>query len=256
VLNYPSNPTGTSYTRIELDELAEVASRNRVVILSDEIYGPLHHRGDHASIVPRYPTGTVFSGGLSKWCGAGGWRLGLFVVPGEMRWLLTAMSAAASETFTSTSAPIQYAAIHAFVGDTDIDLYLIRCRQVLAALGPFVAGVLRSVGVDVAEPDGAFYLFPDFDAFREPLLGRKIETSADLCERLLMETGVAILPGSEFGRDPHELTARLAYVDFDGADALRAIERGEAVGEAFLRLHCTATVEAAERIADWVQALA
>ena len=86
ILNYPSNPTGTSYTADQLGELAELARKYRVVLLSDEIYGKLHHEGAHVSIVPRYPEGTIFSGGLSKWCGAGGWRLGVFVFPECLRW--------------------------------------------------------------------------------------------------------------------------------------------------------------------------
>ena len=75
VLNYPSNPTGATYTPEELRDIAEVARGHRVVLLSDEIYGKLHYEGEHSSIVPLYPEGTIFSGGLSKWCGAGGWRL-------------------------------------------------------------------------------------------------------------------------------------------------------------------------------------
>jgi outer membrane protein OmpA-like peptidoglycan-associated protein len=75
ILNYPSNPTGGTYGFDELQGLAEVARRYRVILLSDEIYGKLHHRGEHRSIVPLYPEGTVFSGGLSKWCGATAARL-------------------------------------------------------------------------------------------------------------------------------------------------------------------------------------
>ena len=70
-----------------------------------------------------YPEGTIFSGGLSKWCGAGGWRLGLFVFPPGLRWLLDGMAAVASETFTSTCAPIQYAAVRAFQEDDSLDEY-------------------------------------------------------------------------------------------------------------------------------------
>ena len=77
VLNYPSNPTGTTYRAEELQALADVVRKYRVIVLSDEIRGKLHHEGQHRSIVPMYPEGTIFSGGLSKWCGAGGWRLDL-----------------------------------------------------------------------------------------------------------------------------------------------------------------------------------
>jgi aspartate aminotransferase len=255
VLNYPSNPTGTTYSVAELEELAEAASRHRVVLLSDEIYGKLHHRGEHASIVPIYPQGTVFSGGLSKWCGAGGWRLGLFVVPRSMRWLLEAMAATASETFTSTSAPIQYAAVRAFSGGDDIDDYLSRCRLVLAVLGRFLARSLREASIEVLEPEGGFYLLAEFTPMREALARRGVRSSLELCERLLVETGVAILPGTDFGRSPDELLARLAYVDFDGGTAIEAVAKGETVDEAFLRRYCSRTVEGVDRICEWVHDL-
>ncbi|MDO9190944.1 MAG: aminotransferase class I/II-fold pyridoxal phosphate-dependent enzyme, partial [Sulfurimicrobium sp.] len=92
ILNYPSNPTGDSYTLDELKALAKVARKYKVILLSDEIYGELHHRGQHVSIARFYPEGTIISGGLSKWCGAGGWRLGTFVFPHSLRWLLDAMA--------------------------------------------------------------------------------------------------------------------------------------------------------------------
>ncbi|MBZ0201084.1 MAG: aminotransferase class I/II-fold pyridoxal phosphate-dependent enzyme, partial [Ignavibacteriaceae bacterium] len=103
IINYPSNPTGLTYQNGELKELARVAKKYKVILLSDEIYGELHHKGKHISISRYYPEGTIISSGLSKWCGAGGWRLGTFTFPTSMRWLLDAMAVMASETFTSTS---------------------------------------------------------------------------------------------------------------------------------------------------------
>ena len=122
ILNYPSNPTGGSYSPTELKAIAQVARANGVILLSDEIYGELHHAGKHDSIARFYPEGTIISSGLSKWCGAGGWRLGTFIFPPGLRWLLDAMANVASETYTSTSAPIQYAAVRAFQGGLNRNL--------------------------------------------------------------------------------------------------------------------------------------
>ena len=74
ILNYPSNPTGQTYSPSQLEALADVARRYEIVLLSDEIYGELHHDGLHLSLARFYPEGTIISSGLSKWCGAGGWR--------------------------------------------------------------------------------------------------------------------------------------------------------------------------------------
>ncbi|NVB37710.1 aminotransferase class I/II-fold pyridoxal phosphate-dependent enzyme [Pseudenhygromyxa sp. WMMC2535] len=257
ILNYPANPTGRSYSRAELEALADVAMANNVVLLSDEIYGELHHEGNHASIAPFYPEGTIISSGLSKWCGAGGWRLGTFLFPKRMRWLLDAMASAASETFTSTSAPIQHAAIRAFEGGPDIERYLLDERRVLAGLGRWSALALQAAGAHCPAPHGAFYLFPDFEAHREALAARGILDAPALCERLLEDTGVAILPGVEFGRPRTELTARLAYVNFDGEAALAELaaqdDPSAPVDEDFLRRRCGETLTAIERICEWVQ---
>ncbi|MEZ4444187.1 MAG: aminotransferase class I/II-fold pyridoxal phosphate-dependent enzyme [Polyangiaceae bacterium] len=255
VLNDPSNPTGLSIPRDRLGELAAVARRHRVVVLSDEIYGELAHDGGHDSISRHYPEGTIISGGLSKWCGAGGWRLGTFLFPRAMRWLLDAMAAVASETYTSTSAPIQYAAVTAFRGGPAIDRYLVDCRRILAGLGRWCAARLRRAGARQPDPTGAFYLFPDLSPQRARLAARGIDGSRELCERLLDETGVAILPGGSFGREDAELCCRLAYVDFDGGAALEAVaalpEDG-LVDEAFLRAHCRPVLQAMDRFGDWL----
>ncbi|MFQ5511416.1 MAG: pyridoxal phosphate-dependent aminotransferase [Candidatus Krumholzibacteriia bacterium] len=258
VLNYPSNPTGRTLSHTQLGEIAEVARENHVVVLSDEIYGKIHHRGKHESIVPLYPEGTIFSGGLSKWCGAGGWRLGLFVFPKSLRWLLEAMAAVASETFTSTSAPIQYAAVRAFQEGPEIERYLVQSRRVLSAIGERLTGLLAKAGADILPPQGAFYLFPDFSPLRERLLKKGIRTGIEMCERLLEDAGVAILPGSAFGRPADEFTARLAYVDFDGKRALEAAESvplDEALGDGFVHENCGRVVEAVDHIGDWIGAM-
>ncbi|HXI02807.1 MAG TPA: pyridoxal phosphate-dependent aminotransferase, partial [Candidatus Saccharimonadales bacterium] len=255
ILNYPANPTGHTYDAGRLERIARVARRYRVILLSDEIYGKLHHDGEHVSIVPMYPEGTIYSGGISKWCGAGGWRLGVFVFPPGLQWLRDGMAAVASETFTSTSAPIQYAAIRAFQEDPELKRYLDGSRAILKALGNELAERLRRSGAHVAAPQGGFYLFPDFTAHTESLRAKRIRSGTELCERLLQETGVAILPGSAFGRPEDELTARISYVNFDGAAALDAL--GDDAGRtppdvAFLERHCAETLEAVDILCRWV----
>ncbi|MGE0791059.1 MAG: pyridoxal phosphate-dependent aminotransferase [Sandaracinaceae bacterium] len=257
ILTYPSNPTGLTFKTEQLRAFAAIAREHRLVVLSDEIYGELHHKGQHVSIARFYPEGTIISAGLSKWCGAGGWRLGTFVFPQELRWLLDAMSAVASETYTSTSAPIQYAAVTAFDGGPEIDAYLASARRVLSALGRWSARQLREAGLVCPHPSGAFYLFVDFEPHRTVLAARGITTSRELCAALLRDTGVAILPGEVFGRAPEELTARLAYVDFDGhkaLDAVAVIPRQQPLDVTFLRRHCRRVVNAIEAIAEWTEA--
>jgi aspartate aminotransferase len=255
ILNYPSNPTGLTFSAAQLKDLADVAEKYKLVVLSDEIYGRLHHTGAHRSIIPLYPEGTVLSSGLSKWCGAGGWRLGCFVFPRQMRWLFESMVTIATETFTSTSAPIQYAAVAAFQDGPEITKYLGHAQGILCSLGQYLSRRLQEGGFDVFQPDGAFYLFPDFSSRAEHLARKGIHTSTDFCQRLLDETGVAILPGANFGRPAAELTARLSYVDFDGSAALAAassLPPAALMDESFLRDYCGKVLQAVELLIEWV----
>lgn len=255
VLNYPGNPDGDTYTTAELERLAEVARQHEMILLSDEIYGQLHHKGEHVSIARFYPEGTIISSGLSKWCGAGGWRLGTFTFPESLDWLLEAMSAVASETYTSVCAPVQHAAVRAFEGGMRIERYLWHVRRILAALGGTCAAILREAGIRVHMPAGAFYLFLDFSPLAARLAARGLGDGRTLCARMLAECGVAILPGEDFERPAGELTARLAYVDFDGAGALAASETiplDQTLPESFVEQMCGDTIAAARALADWI----
>lgn len=177
VLNYPSNPVGCSYDDEELKRLADVARRYQVILLSDEIYGQLHHKGMHTSIARYYPGGTIISSGLSKWCGAGGWRLGTFTFPPDLDWFLEKMAAVASETYTSVSAPIQWAAVRAFRGGVQIERYLWQVRRILATLARECLDILREGGITIPPVVGGFYLFLDFSPLASRLAQRGIGDS-------------------------------------------------------------------------------
>lgn len=255
VLNYPGNPDGLTYPTNELKEIAKVAKDYELILLSDEIYGQLHHKGGHVSVARFYPEGTIISSGLSKWCGAGGWRLGTFTFPRNLDWIMEAMAAVASETYTSVSAPIQYAAVEAFRGGMAIERYLWHARRILSTLGQKCYRILYDAGVRIHSPEGAFYMFPDFSPFSEEMAKRGIHGSATLCERLLRETGVAMLPGTSFERPCEELTARISYINFAGSRALAASEtipmHQELLPE-FIQAQCEETLEATEMLADWL----
>ena len=253
ILNYPGNPDGCTYTGEELEALAAVCRRHKLVVISDEIYGPLHFEGQHVSLARYYPEGTIISGGLSKWCGAGGWRLGTFAFPAGLEWLQRAMAAVASETFTSVSAPIQHAAITAFKGSPTIDLYIEDSRRVLSAIASWTTERLRRAGVNVHRPVGGFYMTLDFSELDSQLRARGVNTNLVLAERLLDEAGVAILGGACFQLPEQWLTARLAFVDFDGGSALLAA-RTEPVDEIFFRRYCPRIVAGVEALCDWLPA--
>ena len=221
ILNYPGNPDGGTYSAEELKALANVARKNNVLILSDEIYGRLYHKGEHASIARFYPEGTIVSSSLSKWCAAGGWRLGHFAFPKELFWLKEALASITSDTYSCVAAPIQYAGLQAYNDKDTVGEYLFHCRRILSTIGNFCASTLLEAGVNIQSPSGAFYLFPDFESFRISLSEKGIHDSAAMCEQLLQDTRVVLLPGTAFGRPAEELNARIAYVNFDGGKTLQ-----------------------------------
>jgi aspartate aminotransferase len=256
ILNYPGNPEGASYSELELKKISEICREKNIIILSDEIYGELNHKNNHVSIAKFYPEGTIISSGLSKWCGAGGWRLGTFTFPQELRMLMEAMASVASETYTSVCAPIQFAAVQAFKGGPEIEKYLTHSKKILANLGNQCTRILSNANIKVHPPVGAFYLFADFCNFKENFAERGIFNSQQLAEKLLDETGVAILPGIDFLRPEKELTIRISYVDFDGAKALigsRETRLIDNLPENFNMKYCPKVIEAMKKIVEWTQ---
>lgn len=250
VLNYPGNPDGLTYSRMELAALAAVFKKHGLWVISDEIYGLLHHQGQHISLAGIYPQRTLVTTGLSKWCGAGGWRLGALILPPDAPvGLYDALVGLASETYSCAPAPIQAAAMRAYELDAELRRFLTGQRRILAAVGQVIHAELVGRGLRVHPPQGGFYLLLDFSPFAAALAGRAIVTDWRLCERLLADIGVALLPGSAFGMPPDALTARLAYVDFDGAAAL---DDWDSFDDARARTCAAKMLAGIDRLGDWL----
>ena len=254
ILNYPGNPTGMSYSPTQLQEIAQIAKKYHVLILSDEIYSGCHYTNEHLSIARFYPEGTVISNGLSKWCGAGGWRIGAFVFPHNLALLLQAMANVASETFTSVSAPIQYAAVVGYSAHPQMESYLQKTQFFLRCLSAYVCTELKKAGAELAFPQGGFYVFPNFSLYRSQFAQRGIHTSTQMCKQLLEDTGVAILPGVAFGRPETEMSCRIAFVDFDGKRILEEMtHEHETIDHNFLEKYCPSVLEGIAKLCQWVQ---
>jgi aspartate aminotransferase len=254
VLNSPANPTGVSYKDKELQDIAKVAREYELLILSDEIYSGLHHDGNHVSIARYYSEGTIIANGISKWAGAGGWRLGSFRFPPDLAWLLDAMAVVASETYTSVNAPVQYAAVRAFEGGMQIEQYLHQARRILRTLSDESIKRLKEADIRVVRPDGAFYLYPDLKPHTTRLGKRGIKNSHQMAKALLDEAGVAVLPGADFNREAKHLEARISLVDFDGAEALTrsmTIPPDEPLPKEFLEQCTTNVLDGIDRMAAW-----
>ena len=214
ILNSPNNPTGTNNE--DLEELSKICKENNIIVISDEIYTELDFNGNYHSISHFYPEGTIISSGLSKWCGAGGWRLGTLIFPKELKIIHDSVRSLASETFTSVSAPIQYAAVKAYTEDHSE--YLNNSRIILKKVADFVYDQLSEIGIECIRPQGGFYILCDFSKIIKH--NNVINNATTLCEQVLQNTGFAMLPGKNFGIEDEKLITRMAFVDFDGNKAL------------------------------------
>ena len=258
ILNYPNNPTGTIPTESQMHEIIDVARRYNVIIIHDNIYGMLDHSGSDRMVFPAYPDQTILSDGLSKWCGAGGWRLGFHIFPKSLRNFQAAVLSMASETFSCVAAPIQYAATSAFQGHAALDDYVRQCRKALALISEYTYRMLSNSRLYVCPSQGGFYFFPIFNEYRKALEARGIASNKTLCEYILAETGVALLPGLVFGRPNNELSARLAYVDFDGAKVLHRFTQDNTPisdTEEFVSEYCPRLKSGLIRLIDWLNQL-
>ena len=212
-LNSPNNPSGQICKN--LDEISKIVNKYNLIILSDEIYSELTFENSFMSISNFCPEKTIISTGLSKWCGAGGWRLGYFLIPDKLVEIKNMINVLASETFSAVSAPIQYAAIKAY--ENDHSNYINKSRNILSAVGNYVYENLKSNKILINKPQGGFYLMPEF-------LNKKFKSSSEMCNSILNDTGVALLPGSDFGFAQTQMLARLCFTDFDGRKFMSKIE--------------------------------
>ena len=239
-INSPNNPSGTICNNLE--EIAKVAKKHKLIIISDEIYSQLTFERKYKSISNFYPEGTIVSSGMSKWCGAGGWRLGFFAIPNQLKELRENLKIMCSESFTSVSAPIQYAAIEAYKGNHT--LYLDGVKKILSYTGNYVYKNLKSNTINISKPEGGFYLFPEFTNV-------KFSSSSEMCKDILNKTGVALLPGSDFGLDSNKMFARLSFTDFNGVNFLRHTLGRKKLDDADLRKNAPNIVDGISAIKDW-----
>jgi len=243
-LNSPNNPSGQICDNLE--EIASIAKKYNLIILSDEIYSELCFEGDYQSISNFCPEKTIISTGLSKWCGAGGWRLGYFLVPDSLIEIKNMINVLASETFSAVSAPIQYAAIKAY--ENDHSNYINKSRKILSVVGNYVYENLKSNKVLINKPQGGFYLMPEF-------LNKRFNSSSEMCDSILNDTGVALLPGSDFGFDQKQMIARLSFTDFNGQKFMDGIKDNEKIDYDKINEFAPKVVEGVDKLKKWSESI-
>ena len=244
ILNSPNNPSGTTCNNLK--EIAQIAKEYKIIILSDEIYTDLTFNNNYESISKFYPDFTFVSGGLSKWCGAGGWRLGFFAVPKKLSNFLESLKSLASESYSTVNTPVQYAAVEAYSGNyTDYRKNIIK---ILNAIGNYVYNNLKSNKILINPPQGAFYLMPEF-------LNRKYKNSSQLCKAALEEAGIAMLPGSEFGFKPSKMLTRLSYIDFNGDLFLESTKNLRNINDELIEKYAPNVVEGVKKLSIWAKKL-
>ena len=243
-LNSPNNPSGQICNNLE--EISVVAKKNNLIILSDEIYSELSFKKDFKSIANYCPEKTIISNGMSKWCGAGGWRLGYFIIPESLNEIKNSLKTLASETFSSVSAPVQYAAIAAY--ENNHDEYIDNSKNILKAVGEYVYDNLKSNKVSINKPEGGFYLMPEFS-------NEKFLDSTEMCSNLLKDTGIALLPGSVFGFSKKKMTARLSFTDFNGQEFMKNISQSQKIDQNVLLKYAPKIIEGVEKLKNWSESI-
>lgn len=187
ILNFPTNPTGATVSKKQLQTLAQVAIEKNLLVISDEIYAELTYEGKHHSIaaLPGMKERTIFCHGFSKAWAMTGFRLGYVCAPAP---IIEAMMRV--HQYAILCAPIlsQEAAIEALKnGDTDVE----RMRDEYLSRRNYLVGQLREMGLECHMPQGAFYAFPSI---------RKTKyTSREFALKLLKDQKVAVVPGDAFG---------------------------------------------------------
>ena len=192
VLNYPSNPTGVYPTREYLRKLQDFATQNNLWIVSDEVYGSLYYgeRPTSVAAIEGAKERTLLVNSLSKSYAMTGWRVGFLAAPARV--IENALKAS-QNSITCVAPFIQKAAAFALT-DPKIQEVTANMRTAYARRRELVVRLSHELECDkvlVTPPQGAFYFFLDFRPLKM--------TSAEICERILEEAGVGLVPGSAFG---------------------------------------------------------
>ena len=195
ILNSPSNPTGTVYTRKELEALVDFAAKRDIYILSDEIYENLVYDGAEAvspaSLSEEAQRRVIVTSGFSKSYAMTGWRLGTICAPSDVA---KAVANLQSQTASNATTFAQYGALAALERP---DLAREALDEMIAAFDRrrllLWEGLNSIKGVSCRRAKGAFYLFPNISSFGL--------SSSEFCTRLLEDELVAVVPGSAFGSD-------------------------------------------------------
>ncbi len=188
ILPFPNNPTGGIMERADLEAIADVLRGTDILVLSDEIYAELTYGGHHVSManLPDMYERTLVVNGFSKSHAMTGWRMGYLCGPAPLIKQMLKIHQYAIMCAPTTS---QYAALEAMRdGDNDVEMM----RKDYDYRRRFLLDKLRTAGLECFEPRGAFYAFP---CIRSTGL-----TSAEFCERFLLEEHVAAIPGTAFGQ--------------------------------------------------------
>jgi aspartate aminotransferase len=208
IINSPSNPTGSAYTKKELEKIAEIAISKNFFIISDEIYEKIVYDGfEFTSIVSLsedMKKRTIIVHGVAKTYAMTGWRIGYTAGSEE---IISAMNNIQSQSTSNPTSIAQKASVEALIGPQD------EVRKMVNAFGQrrnyIVDRLNKMPGVSCYKPVGAFYVFPNFSSYYgKSYQGKKIFNSTNLADFFLDVARVAVVPGIEFGADPFE---RLSY---------------------------------------------
>lgn len=219
ILNSPSNPTGSVYSKSELKALADVIVEKKILVLSDEIYEKLiygtHTHTSIASFSKEIQDLTLVVNGVAKAYSMTGWRIGYAAGPLP---IIKAMGVIQSHSTSNPTTPSQWASVEALIGKGD-ELAIMRAE--FEKRKDVMVRLLNAIpGVKCLDPQGAFYTFPDISAHfgKTTPAGKLISNSAEFCQVLLEEAYVACIPGSGFGAEGF---IRLSY-----ATSMSDIEQG------------------------------
>jgi aspartate aminotransferase len=210
ILNSPCNPTGAVYSAAELAALGEVLrAHRRVVVLSDEIYEHIqwtgHRFASFAAVCPELYDRTLTINGMSKGYAMSGWRIGYAAGPLSV---IKAMTSLQGQSTTNACTISQAAAREALAGDQAPVRAM--CAEFKRRHDLFFDGVRRLPGVECVPADGTFYLFPNVE---RAMQAKGVASDVELCERLIDEAGLALVPGTAFGAPNH---VRLSFAAATG----------------------------------------
>lgn len=216
LFNNPNNPTSLVYNKTEVECIAEILKKHNCIVFADEIYHNLTYEKKFYSISHYIPELTIRGSSVSKDLACGGYRLGWITFPKKLEWFFYECWASASSIYSCPCSVIQYAVADTLKEKEKLIIYINNTINIYKIISDDICSILNDSKIKFFTPESSWYIFANFDNYKEELKKLNINNSFELSKLLINELGIVTVAGEAFNCKGLNLRFSLVDIEFKG----------------------------------------